>query len=307
MLLKGEKMNKILITGGTGFIGKYVCKECQENQIDYLALGADDCNMKSGNRIKMVDLLNYNELSETIRNFLPDAIIHLAAIASPVHNDAAQIYKVNVCGTENVLKAALSMETPPKLLLISTAGVYGNQQVCHLHESLPFNPVNHYSYSKMVTEIMSRQYSDQMDICIIRPFNVIGSGQSRSFFVPKLVAAFSNRETVLHLGNMDAIRDYVSVDFCAKLFVDLCIRNKKNPNIVNICSGIGHSCMDIYNILTKLTGFYPQIIKESSFTRRNEIWSLVGDTQIMNSVINGRYASPDLYTILDTMLNSNKK
>lgn len=295
-------MSKLLITGGTGFIGTYVCQECERQRIDYLALGRTGKSCVTAAKSAVVDLLDKRALEKIVANFCPDAIIHLAGVASPVYENNAQIYAVNICGTENLLKAAAAMKNPPKMLLISTAGVYGNQKERLIKETVPYNPINHYSYSKMVVEFLSRQYKDRIEINIVRPFNIIGSGQSTNFLIPKLVRAFGRKEPVLQLGNVRSVRDYVSVEFCAKLLTDMAVRQKQNPDVVNICSGVGLSCLDICAYLEQLTDHHPQIEVSKSFVRSNEIWRLVGDPEIMNTVLAGRYASPACKTILANML-----
>lgn len=293
---------KILVTGGSGFIGRYLCRDLQKNDIDFFTLSSSPCPSEFEEKSKIVELQDYELLFKVINDYEPDTIIHLAAIASPVHDDIIQIYKVNVCGTENLLKAAANLRVPPKIILISTAGVYGNHSEPLLNESTNFNPANHYCYSKMVTEVMSRQYTDIMDICILRPFNVIGSGQSENFLIPKLVKAFSNKDTHIKLGNLNAVRDYVSVEFCSRFITDLAIGNLKFEPIINICTGIGHSCKDVFNILVEISGYEPKIITEDNLIRKNEVWNLVGNPSLINSVIGGRYKSPSLEDILTSML-----
>lgn len=105
------------------------------------------------------NLLDARSLDRAIEYFQPHAVIHLAAIASPCTN-IAEVYNVNVVGTENLLNSAQKhLPAGSRVILASTAGVYGNQPVSHLSEDMPFNPVNHYSYSKMVMEFLSRQYA----------------------------------------------------------------------------------------------------------------------------------------------------
>ena len=60
---------------------------------------------------------------------------------------------------------------------------------------MPFNPVNHYSYSKMVMEFLSRQYADALDINIIRPFNIIGPGTEGEFFYLQVDKAYFSAGT----------------------------------------------------------------------------------------------------------------
>lgn len=295
-------LRKVMITGGDGFIGRYLCQECEAQNVEYLVVSA---SVKQNTaQAQKVDLMNYQALKDTLQSFMPDAIIHLAAIASPVHNDIAEIYRVNVGGTENLLNAASEvLPVGSRMVLTSTAGVYGNQNVERLHEGLPFNPANHYSCSKMVTEILSRQYMDKLDIHIVRPFNIIGCGQSESFFVPKLVKHFLNRSAEIQLGNLDAVRDYVSVEFCAKVMLDLAINLKAAPSIVNVCTGTGYSCKQIIELLEQLTDYHPKIISTTEFARSNEVWKMVGDTTELQKVVENCYKSEPVEKILGKMLD----
>lgn len=293
---------KILITGGNGFIGRYLCRELDRMENDILVvdnvLAAPDFPWKN----KRANISEPEEIEAVLAEYQPNIIVHLAAIASPVYRDTAEIYRVNVVGTENLLKgAAKLLPAGSRVILLSTAGVYGNQTEKRLHERLPFNPINHYSYSKMIVEVLSRQYQDRLDICIVRPFNIVGIGQNKNFLLPKLVYHFKNRIPVLEIGNLAAVRDYVSVEFCAEVLSELCTA-ENTPPIINICSGIGHSCQEVIDLLGKISGFMPEVVPVANFIRPNEIWSLIGDDTVLRTVTQGRYYTQPLHNILEGML-----
>lgn len=295
-------MNKILITGSNGFIGNYVCKELNKRKIDYLAIdkGKKPIFIK---KYFEIDINDFSCLKKIIINYKPKTIIHLAAIANPVYEDSAELYKVNTIGSENLMKAASLLKNKCRIILISTAGVYGNQKVKKIKENCTLNPINHYSCSKASMEKISNNYKNNLDIHILRLFNVIGDNQNNNFIVPKLVSKFKNKEKIIELGNIDAIRDYVSVSFCANIIVDSAINNNV-PEIMNVCSGRGYSVRDIINILIKVTGFNPKIIISKNFIRNNEIWRLVGDPCLLNSFINKKYNTLTMKEIIIKMLNS---
>ncbi|MGL5439566.1 MAG: NAD-dependent epimerase/dehydratase family protein [Filifactoraceae bacterium] len=294
---------RILITGGNGFIGKKVCEKLKEKNLNYIVISRDNSNSLESQSVKVLDLLNKNELDLFIEEYKPNIIIHLAAIASPVHNDVLEVYRSNVIGTENLFESLTKYcKKDTRLIMASTAGVYGNQEVDELDEELKYSPVNHYSYSKMITEVMSQQYKNLLDIRIIRPFNIIGIGQNENFFISKLVKSFRNKEKVLYLGNMEAKRDYLSVEFCADVIFDLAMSKAKEPRVLNICTGRGYTCRDVVNILSEITGHYPEIISSTEFIRTNEVWNLVGNPTRLNSFIKHKYESESLEVILKKML-----
>ena len=122
---------------------------------------------------------------------------------------------------------------------------------------------------------MSRQYADALDINIIRPFNIIGRGQKENFFISKLIKHFSQRAPEIFLGNLKAVRDYVSVELCAKTVLDLAVSQEASAPVLNICSGTGRSCEDVVHILEELTGHHPKIHSTADLSRPNEIWRFV--------------------------------
>ncbi|MDR3349857.1 MAG: GDP-mannose 4,6-dehydratase [Acidaminococcales bacterium] len=280
--------NKILVTGGTGFIGSYLVREMLKGGMDFVVLANRNTGFAPPANMERASLLDKEGLREVFKRRRPDAVIHLAAIATAVYSETSDFYTVNACGTENLLEAAQESCRPGTLIVLaSTAGVYGNQDVDFLHEGLPFNPCNHYSCSKMVMEVLSRNYSGGLDIKIVRPFNVIGSGQKENFLVPKLVRAFALAQETIALGNVASVRDYVPADFCVKVLLKIVRQKELCPNILNICYGGAHSCLDLIDVLKDLTGLSPKIEIAESFVRKNEVKRMVGDGTRLAKFIGG--------------------
>ena len=295
---------RVLITGASGFIGQVVLKEMLKNEdIDFFAIDTRKIPNISIEKLELVSLLDKEKLMEIIKRYKPNIIIHLAAIALVTHDNVGEIYNVNVQGTENLLEVTQEYcDKGTRVILASTAGVYGNQNVDKYREDLSYNPANHYSYSKMITEYISKQYKEDLDIVTIRPFNIIGVGQSEKFLVPKLVEHFADKKEKLSVGNISSFRDYVDVEYCAEVIMELVLREKIDFDILNICSGIPTSGEMILQLLQEMTSFKPEIEISKNFVRKNEVWRMIGDTTRLSEFMNGK-KSQSVKDILLKMLD----
>ena len=294
----------VLITGASGFIGQVVLKEMLKNEdIDFFAIDTRKIPNISIEKLELVSLLDKEKLMEIIKRYKPNIIIHLAAIALVTHDNVGEIYNVNVQGTENLLEVTQEYcDKGTRVILASTAGVYGNQNVDKYREDLSYNPANHYSYSKMITEYISKQYKEDLDIVTIRPFNIIGVGQSEKFLVPKLVEHFADKKEKLSVGNISSFRDYVDVEYCAEVIMELISRKKLDFDILNICSGIPTNGEMIIQLLQEITDFKPEIEISSDFVRKNEVWRMIGDTTRLWEFMNNK-KSQSVKDILVKMLD----
>lgn len=297
---------KIFITGANGFIGSRICNKLIEAKIDFLGMvGPGAQNLLDDDRYVVCSLEDKKRINSILREYQPDTILHLAAIANPTFGDITKIYDVNVTGSENLLNAVKNnCKYFPRVVLVSTAGVYGNQDVPLLDEERTYNPNNHYSYSKMVMEYLSRNYKDSMDIFIVRPFNMIGYGQQPNFLIPKLVKAFAKKERILKIGNIETERDYVDADFAANVFIELASKDFLKYNTYNICSGIGVKGSNILTMLANITNFMPEVQISSEFVRNNEIWRMVGDPSRLQSITGKSIMPKNIYTILSEMMEN---
>lgn len=295
---------RVLITGASGFIGQVVLKEMLKNEdIDFFAIDTRKIPNISIEKLELVSLLDKEKLMEIIKRYKPNIIIHLAAIALVTHDNVGEIYNVNVQGTENLLEVTQEYcDKGTRVILASTAGVYGNQNVDKYREDLSYNPANHYSYSKMITEYISKQYKEDLDIVIIRPFNIIGVGQSEKFLIPKLVEHFADKKEKLSVGNISSFRDYVDVEYCAEVIMELISRKKLDFDILNICSGIPTNGEMIIQLLQEITDFKPEIEVSSDFVRKNEVWRMIGDTTRLWEFMNNK-KSQSVKDILVKMLD----
>lgn len=276
-------MKNLLITGLDGFTGFYLKKELEN---DYNIL--DTTN---------IDICNINSIRKIIQAVDGDiSVIHLAAISSVNHNDIAEIYNTNIVGTRNILEAAKENSTKIKRLLIaSSANIYGNQPGI-LNENSSLMPANDYAISKYAMEALCKLYSGLLDIVIVRPFNYTGRRQSTAFIIPKIVKAFKDKDKYLEIGNLDITRDFSDVRDIAIGYKNI-LQSKHNPQIINLCSGIGCSLQQVIDHCTSITNYEINIKINQEFVRKNEIKKLIGDRTKYESL----YKASVKFNIKDTL------
>ena len=270
---------KVLITGATGFFGGALYDAYMRHGYDTWGTST---TVNQG-RILKCDINDEEEVLRIIGHVQPEIIIHAAALSSVTRWDGLDYYKINVSGTENLLTAFNKLGDIAKLFVfISTAGVYGNQDINVLSESLMPNPVSHYGLSKFVAEQLVKSRSIAFDYLIFRPFNLIGAGQHQEFIFPKLVSHFAQKADCICLGNVNTYRDYMSVSTAAEI-VRHCVESGCKNSVFNLCTGHGYSIREIMLKLHRLSDHMPKIEIDPKFVRQNEVWSLVGNPEKMKS------------------------
>lgn len=291
-------MSRILVTGASGFVGSFVRERMLHE--GHEAVGTTHGIPSEG--IRYCNIEDRSGVEALFHDVDPDIVIHCAAISSVTSGSAMDYYRVNTVATENLIEAFAS-KPRQRFVLVSTAGVYGNQDIETLHEGLCPKPVHHYGMSKFCCERLLFNYADRIDYVIIRPFNIIGEGQNREFIVPKLVDAFHRRQQVVRLGNLDVYRDYIDILDAVEIIDRLTFSPDAARETVNLCSGLPVSINDLISALTKVTGHKIEIEVASEFVRRNEVWRLLGDTTKLERYVGGKLPLRPIEETLRRMLD----
>ena len=266
-----KEASRVLLTGGHGFTGRHLA-----------------CVLASAGHVPIPlrsDLTARRDVLEEVASIKPQYVIHLGGISFAGGPYSSKIYDVNVAGTLNLLDALVeSGRRPDRVLLASSASIYGNQETGIYSEALCPKPISHYGNSKLAMENMAQSYRDQLDIFVLRPFNYTGVGQSPEFVVPKLVAAFRHRKTSLRLGNLNVIREFNDVRDICRLYVRL-LSASATSHPLNICSGRGIRLSDIIDDLGSRFSCSVSLAIDEDLVRKGEKEVIVGDPTRLNSLI----------------------
>jgi nucleoside-diphosphate-sugar epimerase len=266
--------SQVLMTGADGFTGRYVRSALESAGHTVTGLTRQPT---SGAGTVCVDLSSSEQLRQAIAAVRPEYVLHLAAIAFVNHADAEQLYRTNVMGTLNLLDALIEERAPVrKVLLASSANIYGNASVSPVSETCPPAPVNHYAMSKLAMEHLAFTRLDRLPIAIARPFNYTGIGQAEHFLIPKIVSHFCRGERTIRLGNLDVEREFNDVRMVARAYAALMDRLGAGE-VVNICSGQGHRLSEILELLREISGRDIAVEVDPGLVRQNEVKRLVGD------------------------------
>lgn len=278
-------MTTVLITGINGFTGYYLAEELRSAGYSLVGLSSTETIQNASSVNYVCNLLDHEKLIDILTEVKPDVVVHLAAVAFVAHGDVEAIYRTNVVGTRNLLEAIIkSQHIPRSVLLASSANIYGNTLIEPIDEKVSAAPANDYAVSKLSMEYMARLWLDRLPITVVRPFNYTGAGQSLNFLIPKIVDHFKRRAPILELGNLDVVRDFSDVRSVTQCY-RLLIESRTQGEVFNICSGQGHSLLDVLQMMREISGHHPEIKVNPAFVRANEVHRLVGSSAKLDAVI----------------------
>jgi nucleoside-diphosphate-sugar epimerase len=296
-LREGEG-KRALITGLSGFTAQYMARELEA--AGYRVFGTVMPPADGDSTTFPVDLCNRAAVLAMVEAVQPDVVVHLAGIAFVAHDDAQQIYRVNIAGTRNLLEAlAAGRHRPSAVLLASSAHVYGNAAVPVIDEDVALAPANDYAVSKVAMEYMARLWMEKLPIIIVRPFNYTGRGQSENFLLPKIVSHFRRRIPQIELGNLAVARDFSDVRTVAQSYRRLLAAAPAGETF-NVCSGKSHSLSDVIQMMTEIAGYRIEVEVNPAFVRANDVLYLSGSNAKLTGAI-GCAEHPPLFDTLRWM------
>lgn len=251
-------MNKILLTGATGFIGRHLFQELKKNKnnlIYPISLNGGQINNET---ISQVDLNNFKLLEKIFIKEKFDLIYHLAAyISKKDEEDAIKMLHLNGQMTLNLLKLANKYGVK-KFIYASSMSVYHRQLLTPIKEQYVL-PINFYGLSKLVGEIsceLFRKAKKIKTICL-RYASVYGPGQKPDSVLPYFISKVINGENLEIFGKGVRTQDFVYVKDVVKITAK-CGFNKAE-GVYNIGSGkevsmkkLAQSIIKIFNPKVKL-------------------------------------------------------
>lgn len=293
---KITKPTKILLTGSRGFTGKHLIAEAIARKIEIVSLQSD--------------IMDIEALEKEVLQSAPDAVIHCAGISFIASKDQEAFYRVHALGTSNLLNALTKLpQKPEKILLASSATVYGNAALTPTPEDYPLKPTDHYAMSKVAMEEMAKTFFDSLPIIIARPFNYTGSGQHDNFLIPKLIRHFVQRIPTIELGNLNVEREFNDVSTICQAYLAL-LEHGVPGETYNVGTGKVRSLATVVDTLVQLTNHHIKITVNPDFVRANEVRRMCGDATKLRTLLSRHNIAlqiPALEETLQKMLDQASK
>jgi len=268
-----EPLRRILVTGAQGFLGRHVVRALlgSYHDVEILGIGrskysrdAFTHSIRWAGKLTQapvprylllnkdsreyeyapLDLLDKSATAHRIRDFQPDAVIHLASALS---GDAVEdIMRIGIDGTVSLLEALAESKTRKvRFVYASSGAVYGcvSESLLPIQESTPTNPVDLYGLAKLAGEHVCRILGEMTGIEVIyaRLFNLVGPGQGERHVCGRFAAqaaaiSLDLTPEVVRTGDIETTRDLIDVRDSARAVVSLAQKGRAGE-IYNIASG----------------------------------------------------------------------
>jgi nucleoside-diphosphate-sugar epimerase len=244
---------KVLVTGGAGFMGSALSRCLVERGNDVFAFD----NLATGSVGNLKDVIPHDHLirgdveswkfMKTLSSVKPYIVYHLAADPYiPLSYDYPERFmRTNFQGTLNVLMTCKTFEVK-RIIHYSTSEVYGSAQTVPMNEQHPTLPQSVYAVSKLAGDQLCRVLAREQDVpvVIIRPFNSYGPRETHPYVIPEIISQLARSDEIV-LGNLDARRDFTYVDDTARAVCDLAAKGGIEGEVFNVGSGKDYSVGEI--------------------------------------------------------------
>lgn len=283
------------VTGAAGFVGGWLVRLLRE--------AGDEVHMAT------VDVTDPGAVAAELAGVRPDAVYHLAALAAvgASWQDPFDTVRVNVLGSLAVLDAARRLDDPPRVLLVSSADVYGRTgHTGPITESVAVRPDSPYAASKAAAEVIAAQHVTAygLPVVVVRPFNHIGPGQADGFLVSALARriAIAERDGLdaVAVGNLTAERDFSDVRDVVAAYRMLIERGTPGE-VYNVCSGVARSVQWVADTLVAAARRPMRLAVDPALLRPVDVPLLVGSSARLRAATGWRPVHDVATTVVEVL------
>ena len=291
---------RALITGITGFAGSHLAELILANHPDVEVYGIMRWRSRTENiediqqRVHLIecDLRDATSVKMLLGQVRPDKIFHLAAqsYVPSSWNAPAESLTTNVLGQLNVFEAVRELAIEPWIQIACSSEEYGlvHEDELPIKETNPLRPLSPYAVSKIGQDYLGYQYhmSFGMNVVRTRGFNHDGPRRGDVFvssnFAKQLIEVEKGkRPAVIHVGNLEARRDFTDVRDIVRGYW-LSLERCKAGEVYNLCSGKAYSIQEVLDRLIEISGVKVKIEEDPARLRPSDVPVLLGDYSKFN-------------------------
>lgn len=249
------------VSGARGFVGSVLVPRLAQAGHDVVAADHE------------TDVCDAGVVDAAIAAAAPDAVVHLAALASVAESFGAaeRVARVNYAGTLHVLRAVQRHAPKARVLVISSGEIYGGSDApVAVDESAQLAPGSPYARSKAAADLLAEAFATRgLDVVRARAFNHTGAGQKEPYVAASFARQIAEmeagrREPVMHVGNLAAVRDFLDVRDVVEAYRRLLDRERVPAGAYNVASGVGRSIAELLQALVERSTIRPRVEVDAS-------------------------------------------
>lgn len=219
------KNTPVLVTGCTGLLGSWLCKELINRKANVVGLIRDwvpksvliDDEYINEMNIVRGDINDFQTMERIINEYEIEVVFHLAAqtIVETANRNPLSTFESNIKGTWNILEACRRVSTVKKIIIASSDKAYGDQPVLPYDEDMPLQGTHPYDVSKSCADLIAKTYHTTYGtpVCITRCGNFYGGGDLNfNRLVPGTIRTLLNDEQPVIRSDGSYMRDYFYVE-----------------------------------------------------------------------------------------------
>ena len=288
---------KVLVSGGAGFVGRYLLDQLRTGGIEPLAPSKQELDFRDGDAVRAL-----------VRDTAPSTFFHLAAFSSPLLSwkRPAEALLTNMEMTLNVFEAVRHEAPQATVVLVGSGQVYGEPDALPAIEEAPLRPGNPYAVSKASCDMLGYQYAESygMGVVRMRPFNHAGPGQSEEYVLSSLTRqiaeaeAAGSEECVLRTGNPNSARDFTDVRDVVRAYV---LAAEIGSGAFNVCRGSSASITELVGMASAHARVAMRHEVDPSRLRAHDVPELYGSHERLTAACGWQPEIPLEQTVRDTL------
>ncbi len=278
-------MSRVLVTGAASFTARHLLPLLAAEPGSTL-IATDRPGIDAA--LAPVDLTDRDAVRSLVAEARPDLVYHLAGVLG---TDEERCFAVNFGGTRHLLDACAERTPGCRIVLISSAAVYGltRPDESPVLETTPLRPVTAYGISKAAAELaaMALHLRGRLRIKVARPFNLVGPGLGPGFapsdFMARALALRAAGKGTIQVGALEPRRDFVDVRDAAEAYRRLGAGEDGWGLAYNVATSRPVAIRAIFNGVVRACGIQASPVEDPA-RRRVEVLEQVGDSSALRAL-----------------------